>query len=66
MTGRIYVPVFGSLIKELCVGISFGLCPIQLMHNFIYLLFLNDGIIITNIISNNNIKNWYTKLTKIN
>src|ERR1051325_6243539 len=65
MTGHTYVPVFGLLIEELCVGISFELCPIQLMHSFIYLLFLNDGTILTSIIPNN-ITNQYTKLNKTN
>ncbi|PKC03240.1 hypothetical protein RhiirA5_424054 [Rhizophagus irregularis] len=46
------------LLEELYISISFGLYPIQLMHNFIYLLFFNNGIIITSIILNNNIKNW--------
>src|SRR3954467_5988625 len=50
MMGHIYVPVFGLLIVALYVDISFKLCLIQIMHNFILHLSHNVGIMIGNLI----------------
>jgi hypothetical protein len=47
-----YVLIFGLSIEELYVDIFFILCLIQLIHNFIFHLFFNGNITITNIILN--------------